>query len=139
MLINKYKDKRVQIPLNSDKFSEEDNIEDSVNDFVNRKKNETYDNWKQGVLSKLNIDQERKEQMDELIGLGTALPGAVRGGYKAYKAYQAKKKGTGQTEDDTTGSDSTGSTQGSDKAGEKVKDEPDENTSSSQPDVEDDN
>ena len=125
-------------------ISQYGNIEDSVDNYVSSKRNELYENWKSGVLSSLNIDQEKKQQMDELIGLGAAVPGAVRGGYKAYKAYQAKKKGGGETEDDTTGADSTAADKGADKEGEKddaqdndVQDETN-TTSSSQPPVEDD-
>jgi len=114
------------------------NLENAVSNYVEQKKNDVYDNWKQGVLSKLNIDQEKKQQMDELIGLGTTIPGAVRGGYKAYKAYQAKKTAGGETKDDSTGSDSTGADEGADKSGEKGDVEDDETTtSSSQPQVED--
>ena len=124
-------------------ISQYGNIEDSIDNFVSSKRNELYENWKSGVLSSLNIDQEKKQQMDELIGLGAAVPGAVRGGYKAYKAYQAKKTGAGETQDDTTGAQSTGGDKGADKEGEKddaqdndVADET--TTSSSQPQVEDD-
>ncbi len=119
-------------------ISQYGNLENAVSNYVEQKKNDVYDNWKQGVLSKLNIDQEKKQQMDELIGLGTTIPGAVRGGYKAYKAYQAKKTAGGETKDDSTGSDSTGADEGADKSGEKGDVGDDETpTSSSQPQVED--
>lgn len=123
-------------------ISQYGNLEDAVGNFVSQKRNEIYDNWKQGVLSQLNIDEEKKQQMDELIGLGSTIPASVRGGYKAYKAYQAKKTAGGETKDDSTGSDSTGADEGADKSGEKDgaedNDVPDETTtSSSQPQVED--
>ena len=43
MLINKYKGKRVQIPLNSDKFSEEDRGDTGVIDKVVRQRYAVYD------------------------------------------------------------------------------------------------
>ena len=120
-------------------ISQYGDIENSIDNYVSSKRNELYENWKSGVLSSLNIDQEKKEELNELIGLGAAVPGAVRGGYKAYKAYQAKKKGAGETEDDTTGSDSTSADKGGDKAGDKEGvDDTENTTSSSQPDVEED-
>ena len=123
-------------------ISQYGNLEDAVGNFVSQKRNEIYDNWKQGVLSQLNIDEQKKQQMDELIGLGSTIPASVRGGYKAYKAYQAKKTAAGETKNDSTGSDSTGADEGADKSGEKDgaedNDVPDETTtSSSQPQVED--
>ena len=70
-----------------------------------------------GVLSKLNIDQEKKATNGRVNWSRCGrIPGAVRGGYKAYKAYQAKKRVAGETEDDTTGSDSA---LGADKGGDK--------------------
>jgi len=120
-------------------ISQYGNLENAVSNYVSQKRNDIYDNWKQGVLSKLNIDQEKKEELNELIGMGSSIPASARGAYKAYKAYQAKKTASGATKDDSTGSKSTGADDGGDKSGKGDDATPDENTTSSkQPDAVDD-
>ncbi len=102
-------------------ISQYGNIEDSVNSYVSQKKNEIYDNWKSGLLNKLNMDnfdtQEKKQQFDELVGLSGATLASVQGAYKKYKSYQAKKSAGGETTDDMPGNKSTGTEEGGDLEG----------------------
>ena len=43
-------------------ISQYGDIENSIDNYVSSKRNELYENWKSGVLSKLNIDQEKKRK-----------------------------------------------------------------------------
>ena len=121
-------------------ISQYGDLENAVNSYVSAKKNDVYEDWKSGLLNQLNIDQERKQQMDEIIGLGSATFGAGVSAYRKYKANQANKKAAGETADDAPGGESTGAEDGGDKSGETedVEDVGDEvNTSGESPDLAD--